>query len=90
MSLRLKTFLGFEECPVRKKMFNRLRLEERDDCITFIVANDHLDHAEFNALANRLWLDAKEKPRHWVDMWGLLTECNGVSLMRKPRGKESP
>jgi hypothetical protein len=59
-----------------EKDFKQLTKEEYDILDRFVTENDHLDRNAFAEKANRLFLDAANKPKRWTTIVEILININ--------------
>lgn len=80
MSKRLEAFLKYEKHPFLHKAFKRLRPEDLALATSFIEENDGLSKGDFELAVNRIFVDAKERPKHFGIILELLS-CSNSSAM---------
>jgi len=83
---RLEMFRSFKNHPLMKRAYKRLSSREIEECEMFLFVHGDLDYSEFNVILNRWYLDAKNKPKRFKEMWILVCEANG-HLINKRRTK---
>jgi len=73
---RLEKFNSFKTHPMHKKIFKSMSKTEIDLCEKFILLHDDLNFHNYAHTANRWYMDSKEKPTHWTDMWAMVFQAN--------------
>ena len=59
--------------PMLHKLFSKLTKSELEMVTKFVHENNDLEKNEYMFKANR-WLLNEEKPKHYSDMWAIITQ----------------
>lgn len=76
MSIRLQKLESFKTHPWFKKIYKRLGNRDCAFMLETLNKLDHLTRDEYEMRINRLFLDVKDKPRHWKEIQELLANTN--------------
>jgi len=63
--------------PMHSKLFQKLNDEELAAVTAFININEDLTDDEYAFICNRWYLD-QPKPKHYSDMWSIVTQVRGL------------
>jgi hypothetical protein len=73
---REETFYGLKYDAWYGRLYNKLTLSERSECIAFIITRNDLDFGQFENAAQRWYLDQPVKPRNLPIMTELVNVAN--------------
>lgn len=71
---RFDNLISIEKNKYLSKLFDKLKKQEREMLLDFVMENDHLSKDEYAHKANRWFIDQKIKPKNHVDMWAIATQ----------------
>lgn len=80
---RSDIFHSFIEHPIYVKMFNKLSTSEYEECLSFLKENEKLSKSEFTMKVNRWYLDSAKRPKHYSEMWGLMSNVAAAEKDKK-------
>lgn len=76
---RLAKFRSLKEHAWHKRNFKKLSLYDIGLAEKFILSNERLDHNDFEAAVNRMFLDHPCKPLNWSLIVELLANSNSLT-----------
>jgi len=65
-------FLDLSKHAWFKRVWKKLNDTDIEFSLNWIREHDHLNKSEFEFAVNRMFLDAKDKPKRWVEISELL------------------
>lgn len=68
--------------PILGKLFKKLTRDEMRQVTQFVYENNFLDNDNYASICNR-WLIYKPKPKHYSDMWAIVSQCTEVTLPKR-------
>lgn len=69
---RLSRFHAFRDHPMLSREYNKLTKANIALCETFLIETAGLDNSSYVLRVNRMFIDNKEKPKHWIAINELL------------------